>query len=199
MSNILEDAYSFSFISFTIVLSFTTLCELLYTSWHKWHTWRRKRVCLMPTSENKGGMWNVPQRTTHLHTCHSRVLTVIGPWRCTSYLATLRISSNLFAGRHIRPHDNVDDFIKVRLAYLFVITYVWPRPVCITQRILAMMTSSTGNIFCVTGTLNKEFTGHRWIPLTKASDAELWCFLWSALEQTTPVVWDAIALIMTSL
>ena len=25
-----------------------------------------------------------------------------------------------------------------------------------------------------------EFTGHRWIPRTKASDAELWCFLWSA-------------------
>ena len=26
-----------------------------------------------------------------------------------------------------------------------------------------------------------EFTGHRWIPLTKARDAELWCFLWFAL------------------
>ena len=26
--------------------------------------------------------------------------------------------------------------------------------------------------------------GHRWIPLTKASDAELWCFLCSAPEQT---------------
>ena len=25
-------------------------------------------------------------------------------------------------------------------------------------------------------------TGHRWIPHTKASDAELWCFLWSAPE-----------------
>ena len=25
-----------------------------------------------------------------------------------------------------------------------------------------------------------EFTGHRWIPHTKSSDAELWCFLWSA-------------------
>ena len=24
--------------------------------------------------------------------------------------------------------------------------------------------------------------GHRWIPHTKASDAELWCFLWSAPE-----------------
>ena len=25
-----------------------------------------------------------------------------------------------------------------------------------------------------------EFTGHRWIPLTKVSNTELWCFLWSA-------------------
>ena len=44
----------------------------------------------------------------------------------------------------------------------------------------AMMTSSNGNIFRVTGHLCGEFTGHRWIPDTKASDAELWCFLWSA-------------------
>ena len=42
-------------------------------------------------------------------------------------------------------------------------------------------------------------------PLKKASDAELWCFLWSAPEQTAeqtiemPVIWDSIALIMTSL
>ena len=68
-----------------------------------------------------------------------------------------------------------------------------------------MMTSSNGNIFPVTGPLWGEPTGHRWIPLTKASDAELWCFLWSAPEQTfeqiieTLVIWDAIALIMTSL
>ena len=27
-----------------------------------------------------------------------------------------------------------------------------------------------------------EFTGHRWMPHTKASDVELWCFLWSAPE-----------------
>ena len=25
---------------------------------------------------------------------------------------------------------------------------------------------------------------HRWIPLTKASDAELWCFLWSSSKQS---------------
>ena len=45
-----------------------------------------------------------------------------------------------------------------------------------------MMTSSNGNIFRVTGHLCGEFTSPRWIPHTKASDAELWCFLWSASE-----------------
>ena len=43
------------------------------------------------------------------------------------------------------------------------------------------MTSSNGNIFRVTGHLCGELTGDRWIPHAKASDAELWCFLWSAL------------------
>ena len=32
-------------------------------------------------------------------------------------------------------------------------------------------------LFRVTGPLCGEFTGHQWIPLTRASDAELWCFL----------------------
>ena len=45
-----------------------------------------------------------------------------------------------------------------------------------------MMMSSNGNIFRVTGPLCGEFTGHRCIPLTKASDAEVWCFLWYAPE-----------------
>ena len=65
-----------------------------------------------------------------------------------------------------------------------------------------MMTSSNENIFRLTGPLWGESTGHRWIPLTKAIDAELWCFLWSAPERfkiiSTPVIWDTIALVMTS-
>ena len=44
-----------------------------------------------------------------------------------------------------------------------------------------MMTSSNRNLFRVTGHLCGEFTGPRWIPRTKTSDAELWCFLWSAV------------------
>ena len=34
-----------------------------------------------------------------------------------------------------------------------------------------------------------EFTGHRWIPRTKASDAELWCFLWSAPKRLNKFWW----------
>ena len=48
------------------------------------------------------------------------------------------------------------------------------------QHDIDMITSFNGNIFPVTGPLYGEFTGHRWIPLINASDAELWCFLWSA-------------------
>ena len=53
-----------------------------------------------------------------------------------------------------------------------------------------MMTSSTGNIFRVTGPLWRKHPGHRWIPFTKASEAKLWCFLWCAPEQTIEQRWS---------
>ena len=40
-----------------------------------------------------------------------------------------------------------------------------------------MMTSSNENVFRVTRPLYGEFTSDRWIPRTKAGDAELWRFL----------------------
>ena len=67
-----------------------------------------------------------------------------------------------------------------------------------------MTMSSNGNIFRVTGLFREKFTDYRWIPHTKASDAELWYFLWTppepTVEQTieTRVIWDAMTLIMTS-
>ena len=42
----------------------------------------------------------------------------------------------------------------------------------VVPEVVNMMTSSNGNIFRVTGLLCGEFTGHRWITRTKASDAE---------------------------
>ena len=63
-----------------------------------------------------------------------------------------------------------------------------------------MVTSSTGTIFRLTGPLCVKITGHRWIPLKKASGAgALMCSLicaWTTIEM--PVIWDAIALIMAS-
>ena len=45
-----------------------------------------------------------------------------------------------------------------------------------------IMTSSNGNVFRVTGHLCGELTCPRWITHTKASDADLSCFLWSMSE-----------------
>ena len=59
----------------------------------------------------------------------------------------------------------------------------WQHPTLLEISI-NMMTSWNGNIFHVIGNLRGEFNGHRWIPHTKASDAELWRFLWSSPEWT---------------
>ena len=78
-------------------------------------------------------------------------------------------------------------------------------PCNVSLQQLPMMTLLSGNIFRVTGPLWGESAGHRWIPLTKSRDAELWCFLWSAPERNikqtieAPMIWNAIVLIMTSL
>ena len=40
-----------------------------------------------------------------------------------------------------------------------------------------IMITSLNNIFHVTGLMRGEYTGHWWIPLSKASEAELLCFL----------------------
>ena len=61
----------------------------------------------------------------------------------------------------------------------FIIHIVIQRLYLFFDLLPIMMTLSNGNIFHVTGPLCGEYTNHRWIPLTKANDAELWCFLWS--------------------
>ena len=64
------------------------------------------------------------------------------------------------------PYSDVNDTVTTKLfEYLNTIDPIW--------------THNT-NISRVTGPLCGDFTGRRWIPRTKACDAELWCFLWSA-------------------
>ena len=70
---------------------------------------------------------------------------------------------------------------------------LWPKQLFFNNsaELFNMMTSSNGNIFRVTGLLCGEFTSHRWIPITKARDAELWCFIWSAPKSTVEKHRDA--------
>ena len=64
---------------------------------------------------------------------------------------------------------------------------------------LVMMTSSNGKKIRVTGHLCGEFTGHRRIPHTRASDAEFWFFFGLRLNKCLRLMnLDAIAPIMTS-
>ena len=86
--------------------------------------------------------------------------------------------------------DNQLWFLNIRNFVTFWIvnysSYTW-KPLGKLKMIRSsyiMMTSSNGNIFRVTAHLCGQFTGHRWIPHTNASDAELCCFLWSAPEWT---------------
>ena len=65
--------------------------------------------------------------------------------------------------------------ISILMRNSFAVFIHFISPIC-----TCMMSSSIRNI---TGPLWGKSTGHRWIPPTKASDAELWC-LWSAHEKT---------------
>ena len=55
--------------------------------------------------------------------------------------------------------------------------------------VYAMMTSSNGNIFRVTGPLCGEFTGHRWIPRTKAVTRSFDVFFDLRLNQQMSKQW----------
>ena len=77
-------------------------------------------------------------------------------------------------------HMNISSSKLVHVLFLgSKITKIWN--FCVnrhmqTKTLINMMTSSNGNIFRVIGRLWGKFPGHRRIPLTEASDAEVWCF-----------------------
>ena len=63
--------------------------------------------------------------------------------------------------------------IASELTWIIWITNPWTLRTDYVTTTKCMVTSSNGNMFCVTGPL-WAVSGERWIPLTKASDAELW-------------------------
>ena len=94
--------------------------------------------------------------------CHKRPTKLCVAPRCIRIINVVYIP--LYLSNRILKYRNAHH--RLRLSGFFI------------------MTSSNGNNFRVTGLPCGEYTGHRWIPRTKASNAELWCFLWSAPEPT---------------
>ena len=109
-------------------------------------------------------------------------MSIVPAITCTSvYLSSMEFCS-------INLTTVLEDVLKIsvhKMCLKFILLKSQPPlPATMSQRVVRspvnMMTSSNGNIFRVTGHLCVEFTGPWWIPHTKASDAELWCLLWSA-------------------
>ena len=119
---------------------------------------------------------------------------------CTAMICLVIFCSNLY---HLVTYYYVTDLERsiLKLDCVFILSSTWIgtkrkyasrsyitheafRSPIFTKVIASdcMMKSSNGNIFRVTGHLCGELTGPRWIPRTKASKVELWCFLWSASE-----------------
>ena len=111
---------------------------------------------------------------------------------CSNGWANNRNAGDL--GRHGAHHDVTAtfqwDWICLNISYLYH-SYYWISGIILIH----------WNVEC-NKQIHREFTGHGWIPRTKAVDAELWCFLWCAPEPTveqtmeTLVIWDAVPIIL---
>ena len=118
------------------------------------------------------GEWKV--RHVFFHVSH--VFSAVSPWwtgwnHSKWLLRFHKISLHL---NTLRPRQDGRHFPDDILKWIFL-----NEDVRVSNDV---MTSSNGNIFHVTGHLCGKFTGPRWISRTKASDAELWCFLWCTPE-----------------
>ena len=107
------------------------------------------------------------------------ILVRLANWQLKKYISTF---SEMFGFCAMRPgnYRHVSRYLFCVLLHLLLldlpITFrvIW---MAMRQSTTApMMTLSSGGIFC--GPLWRKSTGHQWIPLTKATDAELWCFHW---------------------
>ena len=119
----------------------------------------------------------------HTHWIRSKHLKTLRLWWNSRFVAD-NIWHRLFVNRNGRTSFPffIDMLNNGLLVTRFTYSVLELNKPCMDK--FSMTTSSNGNIFRVTGHLCGEFTGPRWIPHIKTSDAELWCFLWSAPELT---------------
>ena len=78
-------------------------------------------------------------------------------------------SSDLYSWK---PHAWKNNLLHWSMGQTLYMCAVYPQQMAHCVAYNYMMASSNGNIFRFTGPLCGEFTGQRWIPLTKASDTQ---------------------------
>ena len=122
------------------------------------------------------GTW--PLRSPRTRICHLHVCVLYGTiviWWCWITLAVKTSNNDRHAWNLILESRKL---ISVEVKSSIVLgkiqsTHEIDDDSVFNTGYMNMMTSANGNVFRVTGPLCREFTGHRWIPRTKASDAEL--------------------------
>ena len=104
-----------------------------------------------------------------------------------------KTSKLLVTGLYVGNSPETCEFPAQRASNAENVSIWWCHHVIFKWVAGTMITSSNGSIFHITDPLCGKFTDHWWTPLTRASDAELWCFLWSApeqsIEKTTEPLW----------
>ena len=142
-------------------------------------------------------LWKQHLVVAQLHICQNQCTIISVEWYWYSILAVLNFPekyNNIFSGQWFL---NIEIWWGVQVLFrgrertehcFYTVNNMVDGDVT-TQgsrtsaaEVWTMMTYSNENIFRVTGPLWLEFTGQRWIPLTKTSDADLRCFLWCAPE-----------------
>ena len=82
-----------------------------------------------------------------------------------------------FCSTHLRAISQLVSKLCILYDYLYKnytlrIAATSPRGQCVKSQACFMMISSDGSFFRITGPFCGEFTSHRWIPLTRASNAD---------------------------
>ena len=125
---------------------------------------------------------NVPNEIWPHFFCNL-VWVYTGVW-CKCVVFLLMISSHTVLGkaqkhsknsRNIIPRtpDNCLGLFQANYVDIMAADVLAPGVASSSSATIFMMMSSNGNLFRVTGPLWGESIGHRWLPLTKASDVEL--------------------------
>ena len=155
--------------------------------------WPMRQTPTHPLAERRPFQVNVPHRSTYddkrailWSRTHDQLYEVCKFHHTIYWVDKLSFCRNTFGSQSFRQHHapvhleiaNKTEGFKICVTASAAFVRIWTERWLLIHQChdIVMMTSSNGNIFGDTCPLCGEFTGNRWIPLRKASDAELWCF-----------------------